>query len=97
MFRLLRYFSITSFLALILTALALNILTRRSAVEQLIHFSEKANTALAQSFANTIWPYYESFLSNTSNLSPLQLQRADEVQEIRQALMRQTEPYLLFR
>ncbi|WP_346292303.1 response regulator [Sphaerothrix gracilis] len=91
MFRLLRYFSITSFLALILTALALNILTRRSAVEQLIHFSEKANTALAQSFANTIWPYYESFLSNTSNLSPLQLQQADEVQEIRQALMRQTE------
>ncbi|MFE4105434.1 hybrid sensor histidine kinase/response regulator [Almyronema epifaneia] len=91
MFRLLRYFSLTSLLAFLLTVIALNSFTRRSAIQRLVQFSEEKNIALAQSFANTAWPLYSNFLTNTGQLSQSQLQQADEIQQIRQVLLQQTE------
>lgn len=73
MFKLLRYYSITSFVAFVVAIVALNHYTRDRAIQSLVKVSEGKNIALTQSFANTLWKTHGAFLSNTQSLSAKQL------------------------
>lgn len=64
MFKLLRYFTITSLIAIIVVAAFLGLFYRRSAVNDLITVGESRNVSLAQAFSNEFWTEYASFLSN---------------------------------
>jgi signal transduction histidine kinase len=61
MFRLLRFFLATSVIAAIVIAIAF-FLYHRNEVERLIELAERQNVELAQSFANTIWPRFSSYV-----------------------------------
>jgi hypothetical protein len=61
MFRLLRYFSIASLVSMVLATIVLGALYRNVATSQLLALGESNNVALAQIFANSIWPQYRTF------------------------------------
>lgn len=69
MFKLLRYYSITSGIAFVVAILVLSHYTRDRAIQSLVTVSENKNIALTQAFANTLWKTYGPFLSNTGALS----------------------------
>lgn len=64
MFRLLRYFSFTSALAVIAVTTALVVFYRQSAISELVASAEAHNVSLARSFANTIWPDFAEYVSS---------------------------------
>ena len=93
MFKLLRYYSVTSFIAFVVAILALNQYTRDRAIQSLVKVSETKNIALTQSFANTLWKTYGPFLVNTQSLStkelkshPQTLKLTEEIETWAQAL-----------
>lgn len=62
MFKLLRYFSLTSAVAIVLTTAVLLVIYRNTARGNLIDSVEQQNVFLAESFANSIWPQFEEFV-----------------------------------
>jgi len=86
MFRLVRYFSFTSAVALILVTVALVFLYRQSAVDELVSMAEIQNAALARSFANTIWPRFSAYVGSVTRDGAAELRRRPETAEIYAAL-----------
>ena len=66
MFNLLRYFSLTSAAVILVLALAMQAAYRQNAVDDLVAMAERHNVALAQSFANTIWSRFSSYVTSVS-------------------------------
>lgn len=62
MFKLLRFFTITSLVAFIIVAVLLGLFYRDSAVGDLLIIGESQNVSLTQTFANNIWSDYADFL-----------------------------------
>ncbi len=63
MFQLLRYFSLTSAVAIAVATLALVLFYRQGAVSDLVASAETHNVSLARSFANTIWPEFADYIT----------------------------------
>ena len=57
-FRLLRYFSIASLIAILLAVVGLGYFFRETAIKQLVKAGEDNNVGLARAFANTLRPQY---------------------------------------
>ena len=85
MFKLVRFFLLTSAIAVAAITIAV-IFHRQNEVGRLINFAERENVALAQSFANTLWPRFSSYVASASALGENQLQTHPEAQEIRKAV-----------
>ena len=68
MFRLKRYFSIVSFVAIVVTAATLSFHYRHIELDNLIEQEERNNLALTQIVANTLWQQYRGFLKNVESL-----------------------------
>ena len=64
MFKLLRYFSLTSAVAILTVTVALVVLYRHNAVNDLVENAENQSVALARSFANTIWPRFSDYVTS---------------------------------
>ncbi len=62
-FRLLHYFSITAGIAVLLVTLLISWTYYKKEVDDQVEAVESRNVVLARSFANTIWPQFESHLS----------------------------------
>jgi signal transduction histidine kinase len=86
MFNLLRYFSLTSALVILVMAFAIQAAYRQIAVEDLTAMAERNNSALAQAFANTLWPRYSSYLTTVQIQDGDLLRARPETMEIHQAL-----------
>ena len=86
MFRLLHYFSIASAIAIALVTITLAFSFRQNAVDDLTRLVERQHVALAQSFANTIWPKYSGYVNSVSGLDGEALRARPETQEIHAAL-----------
>jgi C4-dicarboxylate-specific signal transduction histidine kinase len=65
MFRLVRFFLLTSAAAVVAIVIAF-VIYRQNEVQRLIDFAEQQNVELARSFANTIWPGFSSFVMSAS-------------------------------
>lgn len=74
MFRLVRYFSITSLIAFVIVTIVLGAIYRQAAVQDLLALGESNNTALTQAFANSLWPEFEPLVEESASL---------EVEEVR--------------
>jgi len=68
MFRLLRYFSIASFVSMVLAAIVLGILHQLFEKGHLLRYGERHNVILTQSFANNIWPKFRNFANSAKLL-----------------------------
>ncbi|HIJ84608.1 MAG TPA: hypothetical protein HPQ00_10455, partial [Magnetococcales bacterium] len=67
-FPLVHYFSLTSFLAMILVGSALGWFLHRMQIENLLHMGERQNVALTRAFANSLWPLLKGFLREDARL-----------------------------
>ncbi len=89
MFRLVRYFSITSLGAFVGVTLLLALLYRQNAINDLIALRENSNAALTQIFANSMWKEFVPFVDSVSQIAPERLQTHPSVVELRQAVLDQ--------
>ncbi len=89
MFRLIRYFSITSLAAFVIVTIILGVFYRQLAINDLIVLGENNNVALTQTFANSLWPDFEQFVMNASDLSPEQLAESPEIDQLRMDVLTQ--------
>lgn len=88
MFPLQRYFSIASFIALGLVTAVLFYFNRQIALEQVVAMGERGNVALAQLFANSLWPRFSPYVKSVSGLSGDALRERSETSLIFQASSR---------
>lgn len=88
-FQLIRYFTILSMIAFILVAVSLVFFYRRVATNELLEIGESKNVALTQTFSNSIWPGYASYLSSVSNLSADEIRVQPETNQLRLAVLEQ--------
>lgn len=72
-FRLLRYFSIASLIAIVLAVAGLGFFFRETAVKQLIRVGEDSNVGLTTAFANTLRPDYVPLIEAAERSSTAQL------------------------
>ncbi|MCH6590811.1 MAG: PAS domain S-box protein, partial [Proteobacteria bacterium] len=86
MFKLLRYFSLTSAVAILLVTVVLVILYRQTAVNELVELAENQNVVLARSFANTIWPRFSAYVTSVSGLDGDALRARPETLQIHETL-----------
>jgi signal transduction histidine kinase len=73
MFRLLRYFSITSLIAFLIVTVLLGYFYRRTAVEELIVQEETKNAAVTQAFVNSLRPQLIAYFDTAEGLSAAEL------------------------
>ena len=86
MFKLLRYFSLTSAVAILSVTVVLVVLYRQNAVNDLVEIAEAQNVGLGRSFANTIWPRFSSYVISASGLDGDALRARPETRQIHEAL-----------
>ncbi|HEY7493926.1 MAG TPA: hybrid sensor histidine kinase/response regulator, partial [Candidatus Tectomicrobia bacterium] len=87
MFKLLRYFSLTSLLTFIIISVLLGVFYRRLTLGNLIALGESKNVALTQAFANSLWPQFEPFVTSAVGLSSDALRVQPEIAQLRYAVL----------
>ena len=85
-FNLLRYFSATSAVAVVVIALGLGAVYREQAVSELVATAEGQNVALAQTFSNTIWPRFSSHVTASSDADRGALRAHPQTRRIHEAV-----------
>ncbi|MDH5218010.1 MAG: EAL domain-containing protein [Gammaproteobacteria bacterium] len=91
MFHLVRYFSIASLVTMLIAALIMGLMYRDIAQENLLELGENKNAALAQVFANTLWPYYSQFVPELEILSADDIRRHPVTNQIRRDISLDTQ------
>ncbi len=74
MFKLLRYFSLTSLVSIVAVAAALGFFYRQSAVRSMVEMGESNNKALTVVLANSLWPWLAPYFKRADTLRSDQLQ-----------------------
>jgi signal transduction histidine kinase len=87
MFKLLRYFSLTSLLTFVVISVLLGIFYRRIVLGDLVALGESKNVALTQAFANSLWPQFAPFVASATGLSGDEIRAQPETAQLRQAVM----------
>jgi PAS domain S-box-containing protein len=86
MFKLLRYFSVTSAIAILAIAGVLLVVFRGSAERELVSMTENHNAALAKTLANSVWIRFGDFLESASGRDGNALRAAPEHRQIDEEL-----------
>jgi len=87
MFKLLRYFSLMSFLIIVIASLSLGFFYQHKILHDLIELGESKNIALTQAFANTLWPQFAPFVTAASGLSGDALRAHPATPRLHQAVL----------
>jgi hypothetical protein len=82
MFKLLRYFSITSLIAFVIVATLLRVFYRQLVLNNLVEIAESKNVALTQAFSNSLWPQFALFVGSASALSPDEIRAHPEIAKL---------------
>ncbi|MBF0153184.1 MAG: PAS domain S-box protein [Magnetococcales bacterium] len=72
-FRLLRYFSVTSFVAMALAAWFTAFLFRHIENRSMLSLGEAQNVAMTQAFSNALWPSLSGFLPVSCGMTPVEI------------------------
>jgi len=86
MFRLLRYFSIASFVSMVVAAIVLGILHQLFEKNRLLRYGEKQNITLAQAFSNNVWPKFRNFANAAKRLDADALRRQPDIAKLGQSV-----------
>jgi signal transduction histidine kinase len=88
MFKLLRYFSITSLIACSATTIILWNFSKEQSLHQLIESTQQQNIAIANVLSNSLWQEHRPFLTQSAWLTPDELLKHPETQKLNQLLFR---------
>jgi signal transduction histidine kinase len=88
MFKLLRYFSITSLIACSATTAVLWNYYREQSVHQLIGSTQQQNIAIANVLSNSLWQEHRPFLTESIWLTPDELLKHPETQKLNHLLLK---------
>lgn len=86
MFKLFRFYSIASGIAIIVATVVLVVLYRYDAKTELIGTAEGQNIALTRAFANTLWPKFAPYLTSISERNGDVLRARPETRQIHEEL-----------
>ena len=86
MFRLLRYFSLTSAVAIVVASAVLLVIYRNTARGDLIESVEQQNVFLAESLSNSIWPRFKEFVRTRTFGEADSIRSRPEIQTLHEAL-----------
>lgn len=89
MFKLRRYFFISSFISFIVIALLLGFFVRQMVRANLAEIAESKNVALTQAFSNFLWPAFAPLVEESQNLSPEAIQQDARIPELYQLVEEQ--------
>jgi hypothetical protein len=87
MFRLTRFFSVTSLTAFIIVTVLLGIFYRQAAVDDLVTLGERNNVALTQTFANSLWGEFQPFVLSASDMTGDELREDPETARLRESVL----------
>jgi signal transduction histidine kinase len=87
MFKLLRYFSLTSLLTFVIISVLLGVFYRRITLGNLMALGESKNVALTQAFANSLWPQFEPFVTSAVGLSGDTLRVQPEIAQLHHVVL----------
>lgn len=73
MFQIIRYFSIASFVCIVVAAVALTAFFRHIAIREIVEFGESGNVALAEAALNSVRPELMEFLAKSGEADPAAL------------------------
>ncbi len=82
MFKLLRYYSIASGIALLAVAMVLVFVYRSISIDQVLENVETENLAMSRAFANAIWPRFADYVTTAAPTDTEKLQARPETAEI---------------
>jgi hypothetical protein len=85
-FKLTRYFTLASGIAIACVTIMLALLFRQNALHEVITTAEVHNTVLARSFGNTIWPRFSAYIRSVATDDPDGLRGRNETAEIHEVL-----------
>lgn len=89
MFKLLRYFSITSLVSILVASVLMGVLYRQLAVRNLLEQGEAHNVDITRSFANALWPQFSSLVAAGGSLPPERLKSYPEIPQLHAAVQKQ--------
>lgn len=89
MFRLLRYFSITSLISILVASVALGVFYRHMAIRNLLELGEDHNIDMTRAFANTLWPQLAPVVAASLELSPDRLRGLPQIPALHDAVYAQ--------
>jgi signal transduction histidine kinase len=89
MFKLLRYFSIMSLIAIVIVAVFLGSFYRRLAINDLAELAESRNVALTRAFANSLWAEFAPFVNAAKGLNDDELRSHPELARLRRLVLAQ--------
>jgi hypothetical protein len=89
MFKLLRYFSITSLVAFVVVVALLGMFYRQSALDDMMVLQERQHVTLTRIFSNSIWPTHAASLTSVSGLDAAGLRARPETASLRVAILAQ--------
>ena len=91
MFKLVRYFSIASLIAIAAATLALALFYRQTAVNDLVELETSKNVALTQAFANSLWPKFAPFVASAGEMDIEALKNDPEILLLNEDVLAQIE------
>jgi diguanylate cyclase (GGDEF)-like protein len=86
MFKLLRYFSLTSFVSVVIVAAILGVFYRELAVRSLVTMGESNNRAITRVLANSLWPMLLPYLATADTLPNERLESHPDREEFARVL-----------
>jgi PAS domain S-box-containing protein len=86
MFRLLRYFSITSLISIAIASIALGVFYRQMATRNLLELGEDHNIDMTRAFANTLWPRLAPLVAASLEIPPERLGALPEIPALHEAV-----------
>lgn len=89
MFRLLRYFSITSLISIAIASIVLGVFYRHMATRNLLELGEDHNIDMTRAFANTLWPQFSPVVAASLELPPDRLRGLPQIKGLHDSVYAQ--------
>jgi hypothetical protein len=86
MLKLIRNFPLASLVCVLLAIVILGGVYRQAATTQILELGERSNVALAQIFANSLWPQYRSFAEAAGRVDADRLRTHPDIAKLREAV-----------
>ncbi|HSD61738.1 MAG TPA: ATP-binding protein [Burkholderiales bacterium] len=89
MFRLLRYFSITSLISIAVASIVLGVFYRHMATRNLLELGEDHNIDMTRAFANTLWPQFAPVVVASLEIPPDRLRALPQIKGLHDSVYAQ--------